>query len=219
VLARRGHPVAVHYCAGKDRAEGVAAELEIESIVIGGDVASWHDVQSMEAETRDRLGPIEVVVNAAGVRCDGLLAGQGVGDWANVVQVNLIGTFHVIRACLPGMLAARRGSIVNLVSPAGLRGNPGQTAYSASKAGVIGLTRSLAHECGRRGVRVNALSPGFVESEMTSGMPDEWKARLIEMTPMRRAAVPADIAVALGLILDATYMTGQVISVDGGISA
>ena len=149
---------------------------------------------------------------------DGLMATQSVDDWTATINVNLIGTFHTCRAVLPSMLRQRWGRIINVVSPAGLIGSRGQTAYSASKAGVMGLTRSLALECGKRKVTVNALSPGLMATALTEEMPDEVRKALLERTAFSRLGQPEEIAKGVELLLDADYMTGQVLSIDGGIS-
>lgn len=218
-LARGGRSVAVHYAGNAVAAKRVADELDGESMVVAADVADWAQVQAMVEAVEEDLGPIEVLVNCAGIRRDGLMAGQAVDEWSAVVNVNLLGTFHTCRAVLPAMLRSRQGRIVNVVSPAGIRGSEGQTAYSASKAGVIGLTRSLARECARRRVTVNALSPGYLETAMTSSLPGDRKQQILDATPIRRAATVEEVAAAVPFIVDADYMTGQVVSIDGGLSA
>jgi 3-oxoacyl-[acyl-carrier protein] reductase len=172
----------------------------------------------MVDDVTERLGPVSVVVNSGAVRKDGLMATQSVCEWTETIQVNLLGTFHVIRAVLPGMLQRRWGRVVNVVSPAGLMGSRGQTAYSASKAGVIGLTRSLALECGRRNVTVNALSPGFMETELTRAVPDDIREGYLARTAVRRFATPEEVAAGVELLVDSDYMTGQVLSIDGGLA-
>jgi 3-oxoacyl-[acyl-carrier protein] reductase len=143
---------------------------------------------------------------------------QSAADWRRVIEINLLGVFHTTRLALPHMLRQRWGRVVNVASPSGLIATPGQTAYSASKAGVIGMTRTLAAECGRRGVTVNALSPGFMETAMTEGVRDDFKDRMMAALPIPRFTTPDEVAGCIGLFLDGDYMTGQVVSVDGGIS-
>jgi 3-oxoacyl-[acyl-carrier protein] reductase len=218
VLDAAGYDVAVHYMSGAERAEAVASELGRRTTVVQADLADWDAVAEMEEKVRAELGPVAVLVNSGAVRNDGLMAGQSPEKWRQVIDVNLIGTFHACRAVVARMLRARWGRIVNVVSPAGLIGSPGQTAYSASKAGVIGMTRSLAYECGRRGVTVNCLSPGFMETEITAGVPAEVKEAILARTPLARFGNPAEVAALIPMIVDAAYMTGQVISVDGGLS-
>jgi len=213
-----GYSVAVHYLTNEGRAKDVATSLVNPSTVVGGDIRDWDRVRALVEDVDKSLGQVDTLVNCAGVRGDGLMAGQSVKEWRDVIDVNLIGTFHVCRAVLPEMLRRRRGRIVNIVSPAGLRGSEGQTAYSASKAGVIGLTRSLARECGRRSVTVNALAPGFMETEMTGGLPDSRKQALLDATPLRRIADVEEVSDAVAFITTAAYMTGEVVTVDGGLS-
>ena len=218
LLDRRGYRVALHYTTGKERAGKVAAELSRPGTLVQADIADWDSTKAMVDEVAGRLGAVSVLVNSGAVRRDGLMATQSVDDWSRTMNVNLLGTFHACRAVLPAMLRGRWGRIVNVVSPAGLIGSRGQTAYSASKAGVIGMTRSLALECGRRKVTVNALSPGLMASELTSGVPEDVRDGLVARTAFGRAAAPEEIACGMELLLDADYMTGQVLSIDGGIS-
>ena len=218
VLDHRGYRLALHYATGEDRARKVAAELSKSSVVVQADVADWAATQSMVDEVNAELGAISVLVNAGAIRRDGLLATQSVDDWTQTIAVNLIGTFHTCRAVLPDMVRARWGRIVNVVSPAGLIGSRGQTAYSAAKAGVMGMTRSLALECGRYKVTVNALSPGFMASTLTEEVPAEIKAALVARTAFGRMGTPGEIARGIELLLDADYMTGQVLCIDGGMS-
>jgi 3-oxoacyl-[acyl-carrier protein] reductase len=135
-----------------------------------------------------------------------------------VIETNLIGSFHTCRVAVPQMLRRRWGRVVNVVSPSGLIATAGQTAYSASKAGLIGFTRTLAAECGRRGVTVNALSPGFMETGMTRDLPERVREAMKEKLPIPRFTTPDEVAASVGLFLDNDYVTGQVVSVDGGIS-
>ncbi|MFF2331563.1 MULTISPECIES: 3-oxoacyl-ACP reductase FabG [unclassified Streptomyces] len=218
VLDARGYRVAVHYATGEKRAREVQAELSHPSMTVGADVTDRAAVGAMVAEVRARLGEVSVLVNAAGVRQDGLLATQPPEEWTTVVAVNLLGTFHTCRAVLPRMLTGRWGRIVNVVSLAGMIGSAGQTAYSASKAGVIGLTRSLAVECGRRGVTVNAISPGFMPTDMTQDVPHELRTAFLARTPLGRFGTPDEIARGIETFLDSDFLTGQVLPVDGGIS-
>ncbi|MGH3548695.1 MAG: SDR family oxidoreductase [Pseudonocardiaceae bacterium] len=218
VLDRRGLRLALHYTSGLDRAKKVAAELSLPSAVVQADIADWASAKAMVEQVHEELDVVSVLVNSGAVRMDGLMATQSVDDWTRTINVNLIGTFHTCRAVLPSMLRQRWGRIINVVSPAGLIGSKGQTAYSASKAGVMGLTRSLALECGKRKVTVNALSPGLMATELTEEVPDEVRKALVDRTAFRRLGTPDEIAKGVELLLDADYMTGQVLSIDGGIS-
>ncbi|MGI5243646.1 3-oxoacyl-ACP reductase family protein [Dactylosporangium sp. CA-139066] len=213
-----GCRVAVHYNSSAEGAEAVRAKLHNDAIVVTGDVASWEAVQAMNAEIESRLGPVDVLVNNGAIRRDSLMAMQSPADWRAVIETNLIGTFHTSRAAVPGMLRRRWGRIVNIVSPSGLIATAGQTAYSASKAGVIGLTRTLAAECGRRGVTVNALSPGFMITGMTQDLSDAVTEGIRSKTPIPRFGRTEEVARAMGLFLDGDFITGQVLSIDGGVS-
>lgn len=218
VLDHRGYRLALHYTTGEDRARKVAAELSESSVVVQADVADWAATRSMVDRVRAELGAISVLVNAGAIRRDGLMATQSVDDWTQTIAVNLIGTFHTCRAVLPDMVGARWGRIINVVSPAGLIGSRGQTAYSAAKAGVLGMTRSLALECGRCKVTVNALSPGLMASTLTEKVPAEVSAALVARTAFGRMGTPGEVARGIELLLDADYMTGQVLCIDGGMS-
>lgn len=213
-----GCRVAVHYNSSAAAAHALRDKLRNNAIVVTGDVGSWPAVTAMDAQITEQLGPVDVLVNNAAIRLDQLMAMQPVEDWTKVVATNLLGTFHTARAAVPGMLRRRWGRIVNIVSPSGLIASPGQTAYSASKAGVIGFTRTLAAECGRRGVTVNALSPGFMETPMTSGLPEHIVDNMRDKAPVPGFVTPAEVAHSMSFILDSDYLTGQVISIDGGIA-
>ncbi|QSB16779.1 3-oxoacyl-ACP reductase FabG [Natronosporangium hydrolyticum] len=213
-----GCRVAVHYHRSPEPARAVAEKLHNDSVVVGGDVSDWAAVSAMYDTIGERLGPVDVLVNNGAIRRDSLLAMQAPADWRAVIETNLIGSFHTIRVAVPHMLRRRWGRVINVVSPSGLIATAGQTAYSASKAGVIGLTRSLAAECGRRGVTVNALSPGFMETGMTKGLSESVTEAIRNKCPVPRFGTPEEVAQSVGLLLDAGYMTGQVLSIDGGVS-
>jgi 3-oxoacyl-[acyl-carrier protein] reductase len=218
LLDAKGFRVALHYAGNEDGARKVQAGLTNQSTVVRADVGDWNSVRTMTEQVTEELGRVSVLVNSGAIRRDGLMATQSVEDWQATIQTNLIGTFHTCRAVVAGMLSQRWGRIVNVVSPAGLIGSRGQTAYSASKAGVIGLTRSLALECGKRNVTVNALSPGFMETALTGEVPDEIRKGFLDRTAVRRFGTPDEIAEGVALLVDAGYMTGQVLSIDGGLS-
>lgn len=217
-LAVDGYAVAVHHCAGAERAERVVSSLPTPAVAVEADVRRWADVVAMVDEAQDRLGPIDVLVNAVGERQDALLAGQSPTEWWSVVETNLRGAFHLARAVVPEMLRRRSGHVVNLVSPAAFMTSQGQTAYSAAKAGVVRMTRTLASECARRRVQVNALSPGFVASPMTDGLPEATKGRILAQVPLGRMAEADEIADAVVAMLHIPYMTGHVLVLDGGLT-
>lgn len=217
-LDAHGCRVAIHYNRAEDGARAVQARLKNDSVVVQGDVADWDSVTALHDRVRHELGDVDVLVSNAAVRHDALMAIQSPRAWREVIDTNLVGTFHVCRAVLPAMLKRRWGRIVNVVSPSGLVATPGQTAYSASKAGMIGLTRTLAAECGRRGVTVNALSPGFMETRLTARATQRFKDTMLDNLPVPRFTTPEEVAGSISLFLDNAYITGQVVSVDGGIS-
>ncbi|MFI2189697.1 SDR family NAD(P)-dependent oxidoreductase [Streptomyces sioyaensis] len=217
-LDANGYRLALHCTSNEEGARKVAAELTHPAIVVRADVGDWAAVTGMVEQVTNELGAVSVLVNSGAIRRDGLMATQSIEDWVATIQVNLIGSFHTSRAVLPAMLRARWGRIINVVSPAGLVGSKGQTAYSASKGGVIAMTRSLALECGRRHVTVNALSPGFMATELTHDVPDEARKHFADRTPIRRFVTPDEVAKGMELLVDSDAMTGQVLSIDGGLS-
>ena len=167
----------------------------------------------------DAVGELDILVNNAGVTRDGLIARMSDEDWRVVIETNLSGTFHTCRAAARGMMKRRSGSIVNVSSVVGLHGNPGQANYSASKAGIIGLTKALARELGNRGVRANVVAPGYVDTRLTQVIADEMKELMLTNTPLGRFGRPEDIAGAVRFLCseEAAFITGEVLMVDGGL--
>jgi 3-oxoacyl-[acyl-carrier protein] reductase len=200
------------YRSGKDDADAVAAET--------GGRAVQADVAVPEEAARlvEEAGDLDVLVNNAGITRDTLIARMSDDDWQIVIDTNLRGVFHTCRAATRGMMRRRRGSIVNVTSIVGLRGNPGQTNYAASKAGIIGFTKSLARELGSRGVRANAVAPGYVATALTDVLPDEARQAILANTPLSRLGEPEDIAGAVRFLCsdEASFITGEVLLVDGG---
>ncbi|WP_081236254.1 SDR family oxidoreductase [Streptomyces viridosporus] len=213
-----GCRVAVHYNRSADAARAVQDKLRNDSVLVTGDVGSYDAVTALYEQIGERLGPVDVLVNNGAVRKDQVMVMQSPEDWAQVVQTNLVGSFHTARACVPHMVRQRWGRVINVVSPSGLIATPGQTAYSASKAGLIGFTRTLAAECGRRGVTVNALSPGFMITGMTKDLPDRIKEGMESRAPVPRLVTVEEVARSVSLFLDQDCMTGQVVSIDSGVS-
>ncbi|MFB6615771.1 SDR family NAD(P)-dependent oxidoreductase [Streptomyces sp. NPDC056367] len=213
-----GCRVAVHYNSSREGAEAVQEKLTNASVLVTGDVGSWEATQALYQQISDELGPVDVLVNNGAIRKDSLMAMQNPADWAQVIQTNLIGSFHTARVSVPYMLRQRWGRVINIVSPSGIIATAGQTAYSASKAGLIGFTRTLASECGRRGVTVNALSPGFMITGMTNTLPDRVIEGMEDKAPIPRFVTVEEVARSVGLFLDQDCMTGQVISIDSGVS-
>ena len=216
-LARAGARVAVNYRSGREAAEEIAAE--IGGIAVEGDVADAEQAQAMVERAETELGDLDVLVNNAGVTRDTLLARMSDEDWDDVLKTNLGGVFHTSRAVSRKMLRRRAGSIVNLTSVVGLRGNPGQANYVASKAGVIGFTKALARELGGRGVRVNAVAPGYIETELTAVLSEPVREAILTNTPLGRLGRPEHVAWAVRFLCsdEAAFVTGEVLLVDGGL--
>ena len=212
-LARAGAEVVIGYRAGKDEADDVANET--------GGRAVQADVSSPDEAARlvEAAGELDVLVNNAGITRDGLLARMPDDDWRAVLETNLSAVFYTCRAAARSMMRRRAGSIVNLSSIVGIHGNPGQANYGAAKAGIIGLTKSLARELGGRGVRANVVAPGYVHTRLTDVLPDELKQQMVAATPLGRIGSPEDVASAVRFLCsdEASFITGEVLLVDGGL--
>jgi 3-oxoacyl-[acyl-carrier protein] reductase len=202
-----------------DRARTVAAELGERTTGVGCDVAVAEQVEKALAAAESALGPIDVLVNNAGLTRDNILLRLTDADWDAVLDANLKGAFHTTRAVIKGMMKRRSGRIINVTSIVGLVGNKGQANYAASKAGLVGFTKSVAKEYAGRGILANCIAPGYIDTDMTSGLPDAAKATLLQDIALGRLGRPEDVAgAALFLASDlAAYMTGQVLVVDGGM--
>lgn len=215
-LGRAGAKVVVNYNRNADAAQAVATE--IGGIAVQADVSSADDCNRlMEAATA--LGSLDVLVNNAGITRDGLMVRMSDEDWADVLNTNLNSAFRMCRAATEIMMRQRSGSIINVTSVSGIRGNAGQANYSASKAAVAAMSASLAKEMGRRGIRVNCVAPGFVETDMVDAMNPKVVAAATAMIPMRRLAQPEEIAKVVRFLAsdDASYVTGQQWVIDGGL--
>ena len=212
-LARAGAYVVVGYRSGKDEAEALASAI--------GGAAVQADVSSPEDAARlvEEAGDIDVLVNNAGLTRDGLLARMSDDDWRTVIDTNLSSVFYTCRAVTRPMMKKRAGSIVNISSVVGVHGNWGQTNYAASKAGIIGFTKSLARELGSRNIRANVVAPGYVKTALTDVLPEEATAAMIQNTPLGRVAEPQEIAGAVRFLASdaAGFITGEVLLVDGGL--
>jgi 3-oxoacyl-[acyl-carrier protein] reductase len=201
------------------RATAVAADLGERAAGVACDVAQADQVDAAIAAAEQALGPIEILVNNAGLTRDNLLLRLSDADWTTVLDANLKGAFHTTRAVIKGMMKRRAGRIVNITSIVGLTGNKGQANYAASKAGLIGFTKSVAKEYASRGVLANCIAPGFIETDMTAALPDEARATLLQDIALGRLGRPEDVAGAVLFLASdlAAYVTGQVLVVDGGM--
>ena len=212
-LARAGAAVVVGYRSGADEAEAVAKEA--------GGRAVQADVSDPEEAKRlvEEAGDLDILVNNGGLTRDGLLARMPDDDWRAVIETNLSSVFYTCRAVTRGMMKKRAGSIVNVSSIVGVHGNWGQTNYGASKAGIIGFTKSLARELGSRGVRANVVAPGYVNTRLTDVLPEEAQQAMLANTPLGRLGEPEDIAGAVRFLCsdEAAFITGEVLLVDGGL--
>jgi len=205
--------VTLTYRSGREEAEEAAG--------VAGASAVQADVSDPESAKRlvDDVGELDILVNNAGVTRDGLIARMSDEDWHEVIGTNLNGVFHTCRAAVRGMMRRRSGSIVNVSSVVGVHGNPGQTNYAASKAGIIGFTKSLARELGTRGVRANVVAPGYVDTRLTQAISEDMRGLMLANTPLGRFGAPEDVAAAVRFLCseEASFITGEVLLVDGGL--
>lgn len=224
-LAAEGAKVAVNYpvAAEADNAEEVVAEIRElgqEAKAVKADVTKKEAVEDMISAIKEDWETIDIVVNNAGITRDTLIMRMKETDWQQVIDVNLTGAFNVIKAVTRTMMKQRSGKIINISSVVGLRGNAGQANYSASKAGLIGLTKSTAQEFAKRGINVNAVAPGFIETAMTDELSDQVVEEITDQIPMENFGQPEDVANAVLFLAseEASYITGEVIRIDGGMA-
>jgi 3-oxoacyl-[acyl-carrier protein] reductase len=212
-LARAGASVVVGYRSGREEGEGLAQE--IGGRAVQADVSVSEDAARLVAEA----GDVDILVNNAGLTRDGVLARMSDDDWRAVLDTNLSSVFYTCRAVTRGMMRRRAGAIVNISSIVGMHGNGGQTNYAASKAGIIGFTKSLAQELGSRGVRANVVAPGYIKTQLTDVIPEEARAKMLNLTPLGRLGQPENVAGAVRFLCsdEAAFITGEVLLVDGGL--
>lgn len=221
-LAEEGYNVAVNYAGNREKAEAVVEEVKaigVESLAIQANVANGDEVKAMIKEVVNQFGTVDVLVNNAGITRDNLLMRMKESEWDDVIDTNLKGVFNCIQKVTPQMLRQKSGSIINLSSVVGAVGNPGQANYVATKAGVIGLTKSAAKELASRNITVNVVAPGFIVSDMTDALSDDLKDQMLQQIPLARFGEDTDIANTVAFLASdkAKYITGQTIHVNGGM--
>ncbi len=223
-LAKEGFDVVINYMTEEDNYNEVIKEVEnenqnIKCTAVKGDVTSFEDCENMIKEIIDTYGKIDVLVNNAGITKDMLLLRMKEKDFRDVIDVNLVGTFNLTKCASSYMIKAKSGRIINLASVVGIAGNSGQSNYAASKAGIIGFTKSIAKELASRNILVNAVAPGFIQTKMTEVLSDSVKESILEQIPLRKFGTTEDVANVVKFLAseDSKYITGQVIHIDGGM--
>ncbi len=221
-LAELGANIVVNYSSSPDKANEVIKEIEaigVKAMAIKADVSKNNEVEEFISAVEEKFSTIDILVNNAGITKDTLLMKMKEDDWDKVISINLKGTFNCTKAVIKKMMKQRRGKIVNIASVIGLIGNAGQANYAASKAGIIGFTKSVAKEVGSRGINVNAVAPGFIQTDMTDILSDEVKESISKNIPFKELGSPEDVANAVAFLCmnESKYITGQVLNVDGGM--
>jgi len=222
-LARAGYDVVVNYASSEEAAQEVASQiiaLGSRAIAVKADTGVFAEAEMLIKTAVEHFGGVHVLVNNAGITKDGLIARMKEEDFDKVIQTNLKGTFNCIKHATSYMMKQREGRIINLSSVVALIGNPGQSNYIASKAGVIGLTKSIARELGSRGITCNAIAPGFIDTDMTKNLPENVTEAMLSQIPLKRFGTPEDVANLVVFLASeqASYITGQTINVDGGMA-
>ncbi|MBD5645938.1 3-oxoacyl-[acyl-carrier-protein] reductase [Clostridium botulinum] len=221
-LASMGANLVLNYRSSAKEIDTLLEEIKefgIETLVIQGDVSSFEDSKKIADEAKNKFGTIDILINNAGITKDSLILRMTEEDFDKVISVNLKGVYNCSKHIAPIMLKQRSGKIINISSVVGVAGNVGQCNYAAAKAGVIGITKSLAKELGSRGITVNAVAPGYIKTDMTDALPEKVKKSIEDLLPLKRLGTPEDVAEAVGFLASdkAAYITGQVIHVDGGM--
>lgn len=221
-LAKEGYDIAINYRKENEDLKDTKQKIEMQNVkcfTVQGDVSNFDDAERMVKEILEKFNKIDVLVNNAGITKDMLLMRMKKEDFESVIDVNLVGTFNITKNVIPCMMKNRNGRIINVSSVVGISGNAGQSNYSASKAGIIGFTKSLAKEVGSRNILVNAIAPGLIETQMTDILKDELKEEIIKTIPLRKMGTVQDVANVVKFLAsdDSSYITGQVINIDGGM--
>jgi 3-oxoacyl-[acyl-carrier protein] reductase len=221
-LASLGANIVINYRSNEKEALEVENEIKnmgAEAIIVKGDISKLQEVENLVLVAKEKFGNIDIMVNNAGITKDTLILRMKEEDFDSVIDVNLKGVFNCLKAITPIMVKQKHGKIINLSSVVGITGNAGQVNYSASKAGVIGMTKSLAREVGSRGINVNAVAPGYIETDMTEALGDKYKEEMKKNIPLKRLGKAEDVAEVVAFLASesSNYVTGQVIQVDGGM--
>ena len=221
-LAQQGADVCFSYRGNATAAEETTREIEAtgrRATSLQADVTQYESAEALVKTATDAFGKVDILINNAGITRDDLIMRMSPDAWREVLETNLFGAFYTLKAVTRPMLRARSGRIINITSVSGQAGQMGQANYSSAKAGLIGLTKAAARELGSRGITVNAVAPGFVLTDLTEGLADEWKQRITEQTPLGRFGTIEEIAYAVAFLAseEASYITGQVLAVDGGL--
>jgi len=221
-LATLGANIVVNYRNSAGAMQEVVKEIEalgVKTLAVQCDISNYSDVENMMKKCKEEFGSIDILVNNAGITKDGLLMRMKEEDFDSVIDTNLKGAFNCTKHVSAIMLKQRAGRIINISSVSGLTGNAGQVNYSSAKAGILGMTKAVAREFASRGVTCNAVAPGYIQTDMTDGLPDKVKEAIMNSIPLNRLGMPGDVANAVAFLAseEASYITGQVINVDGGM--
>lgn len=223
--ASLGCNIVINYRSEKDEVNAYElseeiGKLGVDTLIVKANVADFEEAKNIVEKTKEKFGKVDILVNNAGITKDNLILRMNESDFDSVINVNLKGSFNCLKAVTPIMLKQKHGKIINMASVVGVIGNPGQVNYCASKAGVIGMTKSLAKELGGKNINVNAIAPGFIDTDMTKVLSEDQKKNILSQVPLKRLGLVSDVANVAAFLAseDSDYITGQVIHVDGGMA-